>query len=655
MRFYRPSALLLLFFCLCAADCLAARGALLRLGALQQWLDLTYEYDHKDRNSSSDETGHRFEERFTLQGKYLIIGPRFWEGDFKLGLGLEQEWSEQASGRRQEEDSRFIDYRVNGIILSHKPVGGAFNASSRTVRRDQLNSPDYDLRTDRYGLSLAVRNKILPSRLDYFLTTAETDGLGRDRSTTTNQLRILTRHYQGPSRSELSVRFARVSTDFSGASEALTTRTSDLNLDNELQFGSLLRPATLDSHLFYQLEMSETEKKRLAWTENLDWRLGRALTSGVRYSLTNIERTTSGVLQDSTAHAANAFIQHRLIQSLFSRLQLTGQKLETNDGQQDDWRLGLDLSYLKKLSRQYTLTLGLGGSYGITDRQFATGLRSVSGISLVVQDVDNFLPDSAILTETIVVHSADDPGTVYLEGADYQLLVSDTLTEIIIPPGSMIATGQVLSIDYQHLLDPTIRFATRTFKSNASLNFQGNRRQLFYQFSKSWQERLSGEASSLTLSDNWTLRAGLRGQEGPHRFSLTYGILRTESNASDFIEGLWNYTQKILQGQWGVQLNDTYTWYQEVPGSHRGDYQNNSFHASTSYRQNFGNQSLSGRAFYINAQGRNSSREKLGMEVDYTVVYGKSRLSLLSGVDWRHENGRDTRSERLMLRLRRFF
>lgn len=649
MRYGFSAILLLLFFCLPPATSLAASKTLLRLGSFRQWADLSYGYAREDSSGPADVTEHRFEERYTLLGKYIVLNPRLWNGDFEFKIGLEQESTEEQTGRREMAGTE-TEYQVSGLLFSHRPASLALSALSRTMRRTQLNAPDYDLRTGRYKAALFLRNKMLPTRLTYLISTSETDGLSIDRRTEIDQFQAQTRNSLGPSQTELSLSLSRQRTDFSGETPSERSNSSDFGMSNRLEFVSPRRPGTLHSRLSHiSEEGGDTENERLDWSENLDWRLGKALTSGLRYSLTRI----SGSRSETRTHVAGAFLQHQLFQSLVSRIDLSGQRQESGDGRQDDRRAALDLSYRKRLGERTGMTLGVGGGYGITDRKVEDGLRTVIGLDLAAQEVDNFLPDTGILPETVVVHS-EDRTVVYLEGSDYLLQTNGEVTEIVIPLGSVIVPGQVLSIDYEFQIDPLVRYETRNFHSSGSLDLLNNRLQFFYQFAESRQDLLEGEASTQSFSDTRSLRVGVASHRDGHRFRLTYGNLRTATNPSEFVQGSWNYSGNLWRGRWAAQLIDTYTWYR-APESGGAGSQSNSLSASTTYSRRWGNKLLNTRAIFSNTGGRSVSRDKIAMEIEYALSLGKSQLSLTAGVDWDRYNGADSRSDRLQIRIRRFF
>lgn len=646
---------LLIFFCLLAAEARAAQRTLLTLGAFQQWVDLGYTYAGSASQRGGSERSHTFEESYGIKGSYTLMSPRLWQGEYLLKLGLEQDREKEQSVRSSSSETLRWEYDLSGVLFSGRKAALSFDAQSSTERRDLGHTPAFDLTTDSYAIKLSLKNRYLPARLGLQRRTSATRGLPIDRTTTVDTLRFEARNEAGPSRTEAAVHLHHIEHEFDSdifSSDQEGSDQAEFTLDNQLLLPCRGAAAELRTSLSYRDERQDAGdgSRDYALGQGLNLPLGKALTLALDYGFAGSKDDAAE--NETRTRTVGASLQHRLFQSLVTRLAFAGRRQETPAGEQSDLRSILGLNYSKRLRGKDLLTLGGSYSYGLTDRDFDTGLRSARDIRLIVQELDNFLPDTGILLESVAVR--DDTRTIlFVEGIDYLLRARGEVTEIEIPLGSAIAIGQLLSVDYQFRVDPTVRYASHNWQGSGSYSFLAGQLMVFGDISEARYDVLEGEEAARNLNDVRLWRLGLNGRRGPQTYRLSYMVREDPINPQKAVEGVWSCRRRLLRGWWDMQVRDSYVWYEgseSVPSAQTS----NNLALSTALTQNWRDRQLSARLAYANSRGRTESLDQVVADLEYVIIMGKTRLSLGGGVNWRDQD-QWVRSEHLEVRIRRIF
>lgn len=641
-------------------ECQAAQKSLFILTGLQQWAELSYKYDGSssgsDRGQDQSSQQQRFEETYHAGIGYAVYSRRLLHGRLIFDLGANQDL---LSGRNVDSGSSSsgfnFEYKVDGNILDRSFTPVSFYSSSQNSRVQNPFSRSYDLKSDALGVTVAIKNRYLPARFFYSLYGNETDGLNLDREQTTETLRFTVNNtYKDLSRTEANLFWVSDLTDFRGGATAQSTDTVEFNARNTLTWGKESATSSLDSSYRRREEAGDRQSLSSAWNEDLNLHLGKALQAGLGYSYSSDRNPVQSRLENK----GRGWLQHRLFQSLTTHLELHGDQIDYSTGKERNIFGTLSIGYHKKLPGQSTLQLGLGQTYGVTDRDLDAQQLFVSGEPLTVKLFDNFLQHPDIISGSIAVFNADRT-IQYLEGSDYTIRPVGRQTELLFPAGSPINTGDVLSIDYRYQVSNSIKYSTDTRSISASLLLFQNLLRFYANFIDSSQKLLSGRDDAASLNPMRTYIAGCEATLTNLSFGGVYTNQDSVVNKFQSIEGVADYQHMMGSSRLMLRINDRYTMYEQasrsggVIGSTGSE---NSLNISSDYRKPVGrNASVTLTGNYLNLRGESRDRNDIALGLNLEMRIGKFEALLLSSVSWQMNPGATDRADHLFLKLRRYF
>jgi hypothetical protein len=215
----------------------------------------------------------------------------------------------------------------------------------------------------------------------------------------------------------------------------------------------------------------------------------------------------------ATVHSGSAQLQHTLWSNLTTGVLVSGVRQDVPGGRVASSSSSLNFGYQHRLPGEGQLSMGLGGSYGVTSTQVPAGYVPV---------LDSFytappqfgagagfqLRDANIAVGSIVIVAIKGGARVpTVEGIDYTVEVTGQTTKILpLPTSAVIMPGDQLDVSYVYLVDPSVKYrnTSRSFSVAADWPWGGAN----YSHEESHQSPFSGQASTLLLDvrrDTWRL------------------------------------------------------------------------------------------------------------------------------------------------------
>lgn len=648
--------ILSLILLLSAQNASAARTGLFLLANLQQFVHLTYKFDQYKLADSSSTQNAAYEDYY-FKGDYAVLDKNILNGNFTLGFRFKQN---QFSGSGSNSSNRFslgygIYYDFRGVFLENKPYPLHFFVNSKTEDIAQDFGQDYTLTTDTYGLNLALQNKFLPASVGYTRSTSTTDGLDTDRKSTRDQLDFHFRHQYRISESLLDLLFTKenYSPD--------TTESLDFNKSAELHFGNRLhwsegeKVRYLNSLVQYVDAAGINDRQTLDVSENLDWDLGKALHSGLNYSYS---RYKSGNLDQQT-NSGRAWIQHQLYQSLITQLEAMVRQTDLFPGTEQISGGRVTLGYRKNLPSDSGLSLNVYEQYQVTDRKAETDrLSVVDEPHTVVFGEQIFLANPNAVAESIVVRNADplvrvDP---YVENVDYRVVQDGARTEIVVfgsGLSNIITEGMGLLISYDYLINPSLKFATNSWGTNAEVRILANRFRVYGSYEQTDQDLLAGQTDVVSLDSLKIYRLGGEANYRPYKLSGQYMKFESATDRHQTLNGSLHYYDLWRGGNLSLYLEDEYWWSGASQGANLDS--KNTLRTGAEYRKPVLSSLLvSVRGNYQKTTGAVDS-DQVTFGGDLRWQLRKLILTVRSWAGFRRFEGDWTREEHLRMDITRYF
>lgn len=656
---------LLLSFCLLLTMLLSSvrveARAVFMIRDFRNWLELEYEYDGYTASGSGNDQDmkeHSLSEKYHFEMAYAIYDPRWVNGHFSVDLGPVQErydGSYEGSGNDNEFE---FGYALDGVILDRKSCPTSFFAGSDESRVERRFYRNYDLQIDNYGISTTFKNRFVPVQVSYFRNISETSGLELDRKIDSETFAIDASHQteNGFSYTEANYFNTDDKTSFSGNEESVKNRVEEFFARNSLTWGEHLARSYFVSSYRYRDESGENKIKSTDWLESLSYKPGRALRLGLEYQFSEDE-VESYTRKD---HKYRALLEHRLYDSLVTLFRLQSRRLDYDSGTEDDNGFSLGFSYRKMLPADSLLTMGYSYGYNEIKRNLDGNKFFIIDELMIVDLFDrNVLNSLDVLAETIVVMDQARLIT-YIEGDDYLVRQLGRETELFFPPGSLINTGDTISIDYAYYVDPDIDYSTALHQANAEISLF-ERRYRFYAHYISSRQKLLSDKDNQELDDRlydletWTV--GIEANWDHFSCGLEYVDYDSTTDVRQYVESFCDYRRYFTRNFIFLYLRDRHTWHEDLDNGTVGQGgDENILTTGIHYRRRFplaaiGELSLD----YLNQSGRNSDRQELDLEISYQLQVGRLEFEISLEEEWTWTDSRDYRDDTVMFRVRRYF
>jgi len=269
-----------------------------------------------------------------------------------------------------------------------------------------------------------------------------------------------------------------------------------------------------------------TNIKRFQASEGIYAQLPANLSLFGNYNFYKTQFESSDLLQ----HNINSSLQHKLYQSLQSRINFEYNFIRHTVYQEYNTKTGFELNYTKKIPHGRLLISYKFDKYRqnytadpselkITNEQY-----TLSDTKIVLLR----LPD--IETESVIVK--DGTGTlIYQIGLDYILIERNKYIEIRRIPGGLIADNSVILIDYTATQPGSYKYDANTHVFNTSVYLLDNLLSFYYRFS-------TQDYSNLVNTEFVTLNYFTQNLAG---FRLDYNFLNAGAEYEDYRSSILPY------------------------------------------------------------------------------------------------------------------
>ena len=638
---------------------MAARGLLL-VRNMHQWYDFQYRFDQyktESGRSTMKSDKHRLENSYHFDTLYAVLHANLLTGRFAMDLGFDYDWQKKSDEGSDSGTDLEIEYDLDGVFLKEKPCPVDFTSYGRKNTINRVFSDNYDVTSWGNGIGISLENDYLPTRIRYSMSESETDGLTADRTSKIEHFLFTASHrYQSFSSTSFNFMEGSTETKTSGVGEDTQIDTTSIGLNNILDWGNADLTRKLDSQYSYQDSRGDYTNRSKHWTEKLRWDLGSALQSGLEHDYYSFVSDAN----EQKRTMERAWLRHQLFDNLSTTLRGWTRKSELQDGTEDQFAGALDFSYTRHLPADCFLAVGLGNSYGETDRALDTDTLAVVNERLIYDDSGfNYLLNYNIEEDSIEVFN-ETRTVIYNEGVDYQLETIGLRTRIIIPGGSPISHGDVLSIDYQYLVDPSIKYSTESHSLNTSLDLFNRKYRVYANIYQSDEELLGGDAGNVGLNDITEYTLGF--EHNLHYFSYggEYSDWDSTTEKYHYWQGFVEYQRYFKRDFVSVRLRDRQTRYENVSFRQSSDVAGteNSFRATASLRRRYyllPSAIWETTVDYLRLHGRGNEDDEVTINSAFQVRLGKSRIRLEGEIDWENRDGRTSREFYVILEFRRYF
>ncbi|MCF6266431.1 MAG: hypothetical protein L3J57_07795 [Desulfuromusa sp.] len=662
-RYYIPILLLLCSFFLLPRPVEAARRKVVfQLSNFHHWTELEYEYTGKsfsnDGRADRSSQDHELDETYHLEIDYAILDHDLANGSLSVGLGLDQTYQNESGGSdRSGSSAGFSGEYLFDLFAFERRFYPISLMSSLTQER--ITAPfteNYDQTRHSFSAAIAMRNRILPIHLNYHYATTETSGLTNDRTQETEELSLSANSTIGNfSETRLYAETSSRNTDFTDESQAATQIDSDeLELYNLLRWGSLRKKNSLNSRYRYVDDSGTTERQTHTWNEDLDLQLGKALSTGLSY----IYRTVESQNQEQQQQTGDAWIEHRLFDSLTTRIGYSVDRTDYLTGEEQEWLSQAELTYVKSLPRQSRLNLSYTYRYGENNRNITDQQLTVVDEAFTVNTfLAGFLEQLDIIPESIIVYSADR-SIIYNLNSEYRINVVGRRTELEIIGGGIVA-GDILSIDYLYRVNNSIEYSTSGHSLSASLSLFGQRYRLYTSLSQTDQELISGSTNVSPLTQQTYAQVGIEGNFDQISLGSSYLYLDSTFSTDKTAEAFVHYLLRKNFSQLSLRLTERYITTQQNEGvtGTVGDPENrNSLAFTADYRRQLRrNLTMSLRGHVIDIRGQNRDQDDISLGMILESRWYKFEFLLSADMTWQIYDDSSSREDSVSFKIRRYF
>ncbi|MFQ5591582.1 MAG: hypothetical protein ACE5HE_10500 [Phycisphaerae bacterium] len=473
--------------------------------------------------TSSEET--ILEENLKLKTSGYVYHPNFLEFTVAALFGLLQRDYEDVFGDRRRtsgDDGTVVEFDVRGSFFKKKDYPGTVFARRYRAFEPRPFQPTLEATTTNYGLTWQYVDEKMPTSLQFSSTEVELDpgndleAIGRQK----NSLLRFQTEYRFTDNNVLSFVYTRESTDEQPF--ALSYDTDELTLGHTWRFGPHHRHS-LESEINYQNQRGTFDVERTRWRELLRLEHSDTLRSWYRWeALDRKQGSLSGVAPLSErSYSLEATVEHKLYESLVSRLRGYGQSQEFGSGL-DIQRYGFEANFdYRKKHRGGMLLADYRLGYRI--EEYRGGGREME----VLDEPHTFHdPEPEVLSNTRVSTgsirvTAEDRTTLYRLNDDYRVQMVGDQTEIRRVPTGRIIDGQTVLIDYVFSVGGSFDLDTvvhhLSLRDNLDFGLSP-----YYRLFHQKQDVTPADAVGVTPEDITAHVVGMEFERGPLRLTAEY-------------------------------------------------------------------------------------------------------------------------------------
>ncbi len=443
----------------------SAEIAPFRITDIQAELALSYFFDEYTTASADTDntyrTGSTFQEQLDILVRSYIYHPNLVQLDFGGGpVFLQNSYDSDLVNRSSNE--QFFNFHAKANILKEKDYPltlyyqRSFSSSSPAVQDRML------LEKNRYGLDFSLKQPFLMAPLfNLSLSSFQTDGGNAQRTVdeSTDQASLTVSTDFG-TYGDGSIGYYWLKEHSSSGSRGLpitpTTRTTNsLNIQTRHIFGSR-RQILVNNHLSYKKQDNLPSLEETWFKPSVNWTHSDNLTSYYRYSF----RDWTTEQTDSQTNLLNLGATHY---RLDKRLQISAdtqmQDYQTEGYQQNFYSGSLSLSYLQEF-KLFNVQYSAGWTIDKTDREAAITETPVFAEHHILNDTTPVsLSRKYVVAGSVKVRNLSST-QVYVENADYRLIISGDTTQIQRIPTGNISDGEEIQVDYSFETGGTAAFTS---------------------------------------------------------------------------------------------------------------------------------------------------------------------------------------------------
>ena len=426
----------------------------------------------------------------------------------------------------QETDGKLMNYLVQTNFLRGTPGPFGFDLSAQ--RSDNINSGSlgnrFDTLIDSNKAVLHWKNPAFPMSLSYEERTLDEEFRSSLDSPVTERDELLKSWNIKGRSSKLSIHLQHTDSD-----DRIASRDNDYELDravinHNFKWG---KNSQLNSNINHYERTGFSANKRFTANENVRIQHFDDLYSRATIYYQSTEQTIV-----NREKGFDYELHHRLYNNLNSTAFVNTSKQDSDNVNEDKWRVGIGTTYNKNSLYGAKVNAGARLSYQRTDRDSMSGLIDVIDESHIVPLSGAILLGRRfIVTSSIVV--TDSAGSVtYIEGTDYTTFsVDGDFTQLQIVPGGRISTGDNILVSYSAEQLPTQEFST--VFSNINFNFDFEWVRLSHSDSRSDDKLISGSSESF-LNDSQNTLSEIAFHLNPYNIDTKLGIERRYTLNGDF-------------------------------------------------------------------------------------------------------------------------
>lgn len=631
------------------------------LGDVQQSVNFKYQYDAdetsygKSRGFSSSD--HRFEENYHFQIPYAIYSPHLLKGGLGIDLGFYQE-NFASSGISSGTGAGInFQYMIDGILLDRKPVPVRFFSSSARNHVQRDFSGSYDLLTDSNGVDITYKNKYVPVKASYSVVNSRTSGQSQDRTQDTENFSIRAiNKIANLSQTDAYICHTDNRSGLIGGGDSVHYLNTEYSARNQLTWNGA--KSELISIYKYREASGSDDSKYVIWSENYSAVLGRALDAGIDYE--NTHNWSDG--QRELSYRADGWLQHRLYQSLSTRMAVDGRRSDINDGNESGYGGSLNLAYHKNLPLGKKLTLNFTQGIHVTDSNRGENRARVIDEPLTARYFEqNFLASPNVVPGSISLRNGDPAkGAIsYVVGIDYWVEQVGTQTRLIFMGSPTINDGDSLLVSYSSFVNPAVTYATYNRGVGGSFSVWDGRFRLFSEYSALNHELLAGRDDVIRLGSQHYYRIGFDGRTARNSFGAHYLNYVAIDDSHQTVEGFINHDRPLARGSLSLYVKDAYNSYDERRFASAGTtqaYGENQLKVGALYRRVlFGFVDMRLKGDYANNTGGPVHMDLFSVSVNMQMSLRNMNIFLFSQVNWQDQGNYSNRNEQIRLELTRFF
>jgi hypothetical protein len=642
---------------------LVEKKGFLLLQGFDQKINTSYLFtNHESNSANANFSSQKGQEAYDLTTYAAIINPHLFRFSLNVEMAFQQIINESKTAGSTFSSSTRYQYGFSGSALdrSNYPISVHSSRALDTILPPFAPAINADSTTN--GMELALMHDILPIKFKYERTTLDLSSGSSKSTSTSNSFSLSGTHkYREISYSGFALNVANLDSVSRGIDDKTNSFTANLN--NSIFLGTK-KNHTLNS----TLQWSETKpggvlQQNGSLSESLSSHFGKALDAQLAY-LNSFNQTIniSGKEQSQYLTSIMGSLQHRLFQSLSTRLRGSFSNNSNLGGDETRYSGLIGATYRKKLSADSMMDFDISGDHTVTDRNVSLRDRTIRDEEHIAGQ-----PGDIIALNTLNTSGKVLPGSVSIL---IKIPIPNTNPIQYLPPAlftdytvdynlgritQLAATvpNSVFLITYVVRNDTSIKYSTDTLNLSGSVSFQDGK----YTFSGTLvtvdQSLLSGQIQN-SLRNSRIAQIRFLGNMQNQRYSLMFEDFSSGDSKYRFLEGSWEYRQQSSLGSLSLQMRNRYAIYDAV-GSAAARYQNTatatgSFTRALTYNSQF--------TLLANVSDDRSGRgqtDLINVNANVSAQFNKLSVRLNGQTGWRFFGTLLTRDDIVRLEMSRYF